>query len=213
VAEASTSSKSGLTRGKAILIGVLSVVLVAVLYIQFGRKGEDAGGEAVRYRPPRPAVAVQPVDLAEKPVTLAAAKSPVSPPNRKENNIIATVLIDETKWKSPPLAKVVAYDPFALPPTFPQPKVLAGAKATGSQDLIAAAAADDAKKRADAAEKLHMELQQLKESGVQVILGEDNQYVAWIGDRTLHVGDEINGFTVTAIDTDGVHIVEKKESP
>ena len=46
MAEAQTSSKPGLTRGKAILIGVLSVVLVAVLYIQFGGKAEKPASEA-----------------------------------------------------------------------------------------------------------------------------------------------------------------------
>jgi hypothetical protein len=49
---------------------------------------------------------------------------------------------------------------------------------------------------------------------VHVILGEGDHYVAWIGERKLHVGDEINGFIVTAIDLySGVSIVEKKESP
>ena len=51
-----------------------------------------------------------------------------------------------------------------------------------------------------------------KQRGVHVIVREGDQYVAVIGDRMLHVGDEINGFTVTAIDPDGVH-VERKESP
>ena len=57
-----------------------------------------------------------------------------------------------------------------------------------------------------------MQLEELKQRGVHVIVREGDQYVAWIGDRMLHVGDKINGFTVTAIDTDGVHI-ERKESP
>ena len=36
--------------------------------------------------------------------------------------------------------------------------------------------------------------------------------MAMIGDRMLHVGDEINGFTVTEIDPKGVR-VERKVSP
>jgi hypothetical protein len=36
---------------------------------------------------------------------------------------------------------------------------------------------------------------------VHVIVGQKGQYVAMIGDRMVHVGDEIgNGFTVTEID-------------
>ena len=65
MAEAQTPSKKGLTRGKAILIGILSVVLVAILYIQFGHGGEKPSGEAIGYRPPRPALAVQPVPAVQ----------------------------------------------------------------------------------------------------------------------------------------------------
>ena len=51
-----------------------------------------------------------------------------------------------------------------------------------------------------------MELEELKQRGVHVIVREGDQYVAWIGERMLHVGDKINDFTVTAIDPDdGVH--------
>jgi len=214
VAEAQTPSKKGLTRGKAILIGILSIVLVAILYIQFGHGGERPSGEATGYRPPRPALAVQPVNAAAKPVTLASATPPSNAQQPGKDKSVATApLIDGTRWKSPKLETIAAYDPFALPPAFPQPpKVTAGGKATGADGLIAAAAADDAKKMAEAVEKLHMELDELTQRGVHVIIRQGDQYVAWIGERMLHVGDKINEFTVTAIDTDGVHI-ERIESP
>ena len=45
---------------------------------------------------------------------------------------VAAELIDKTRWKSPPLAKVVGYDPFALPASFPQPpKATAGGTTPG----------------------------------------------------------------------------------
>jgi hypothetical protein len=213
VAEAQTSSKKGLTRGKAILIGILSVVLVVVLYLQFGRGGEKPVSAAANYRPPRTALAVQPVSAPTNQVTLASAKSPANSQSNKAKDAAAALLIDGTKWKSPKLETIVAYDPFALPPTFPQlPKVANGAKGKDGKSLIAAAAADDAKRLAEAVEKLHMELEELKQRGVHVILRDGDQYVAWIGERMLHVGDKINDFTVTAIDTDGVHI-ERIDSP
>ena len=213
MAEAQTPSKSGLTRGKAILIAILSVALVAVLYIQFGGKAEKPAGEATGYRPPRPAVAVQPANSKAKPVTLASAKTQSNAQSGKDKGIATAPIIDETHWQSPKLEKIVAYDPFALPPSFPQPPKVAGGKATGADGLIAAAAADDAKKLAEAVEKLHMQLNELSQRGVHVIVQDASGQVAtMIGDRLLHVGDKINGFTVTAIDTDGVHI-ERKESP
>jgi hypothetical protein len=126
---------------------------------------------------------------------------------------VVSPVIDETRWKSPKLAAVIAYDPFALPATFPQPaKTAIGDKGANAEGLIAAAAADDAKKLAEAVEKLRMQLEELKQRGVTVIIRENDQYAAWIGERMVHVGDEINGFTVTAIDLDGVHI-ETKDAP
>jgi hypothetical protein len=212
VAEAKTPAKqAGLTRGKAILIGILSVVLVVVLYIQFGGKSDKPAGGAVAYRPPRPALAVQPANAPTQPPTLASAKISTNGPTSMNKTAIAAALVDDTRWKSPKLEKIVAYDPFALPPAFPQPKVANGKKANGA-GLIAAVAANDAKKLAEAAEKLRVQLEELTQQGVHVIVREGDQYVAWIGERKLQVGDKINGFTVTAIDTDGVHI-ERKESP
>jgi hypothetical protein len=208
VAEAKTSSKLGLTRGKAILIGILAVALVAVLYIQFGGQGEQTSGKPSAYRPPRPAIAVESANTTAKSLTLATAPSNTA----IGKDAIASPIIDETRWKSPKLETIVDYDPFALPPAFPQPPVAAGVKGKGADGLIAAAEADDAKRLAEAVEKLHMQLEELTQRGVHVIIRERDSYVAVIGDRMLHVGDEINGFTVTAIDPEGVH-VERKDSP
>jgi hypothetical protein len=211
VAEAKTSSKNGLTRGKAILIGVLALVLVVVLYIQFGGAGEKPA-RAVGNRPPRPAVAMQPANSAANQVTAAVGKMPLNAEASKDAD--AAPIIDAAHWKSPKIETIVAYDPFALPAAFPQPpkKVAAGMK--GKDGLIAAAAADDAKRLAEAVELRVKELEELRQRGVHVIVGEGDHYVAWIDERKLHVGDDINGFTVTAIDPDGgVSIVEKKESP
>jgi hypothetical protein len=43
-----------------------------------------------------------------------------------------------------------------------------------------------------------------------VIVRERDQYAAMIGDRIVHVGDEINGFTVTVIDPASGVRVERK---
>jgi hypothetical protein len=209
VAEPKTAAKkAGLTRGKAILIGVLSVVLIVILYVQFGSGGEKSGPEPIGYRPPRPVLGVQPASSAANSVTLTAAKGTAS----KNKDDAAAPIIEGTRWKSPQVATVVAYDPFALPAAFPQPKVAVGNKAKDGEALLAEAAAAEAKKLAEQVEKLHMELQELRQRGVHVIIREGDQYAAVIGDRMLHVGDKINEFTVTAIDPDGVH-VERKELP
>ena len=211
MAEVQTSAtKSGLTRGKAIVIAVLGVVLVVVLYVQFGSRGEALAVETAELQPLRPAVAPPTVTTTAKPTAVPVAPAAKAAAGKE---VVAALIIDETRWKAPPLANVVAFDPFALPATFPQPaKVSKDGKVVSAEGLIAAAAADDAQRLADAIEKLQLELEELKQRGVHVIIRERDQYAAMIGDRMLHVGDEINGFTVTAIDPNGVH-VERKESP
>jgi hypothetical protein len=218
VAEANSSKKAGLTRGKAILIGVLAAVLLIVLYVQFGGSSETPTGGAPSYRPPRPAAAVQPATPETKLVTPVVATPAPTAPIGKQKDSTNVPVINESHWKAPPVATIIAYDPFALPSSFPQPpKIVAAGKSADGNDLIAVAAADDAKRAADAAEDLHLQLQQLIEQGVHAVFSEGNQYVAVVGDRVLHVGDEIEGFTVTAIDPDAapekvVHL-ERTQSP
>jgi hypothetical protein len=198
VAKTQTGSKQiGLTRGKAVLIGVLSIVLVGVLYVQYGRYA--GGGE------------VAPVDrvATRAPVRKPAVSTQLNPAPTDaeiERDAQAALLeFDQAKWTPPELSKVIAYDPFALPAGFPRPpsSFLTGPTA----DETEGAAEERTKQLADALAELQMQLDELKERGVHVIVGQNEQYVAMIGDRVIHVGDDINGFTVTAIDPkDGVRV-------
>jgi hypothetical protein len=103
---------------------------------------------------------------------------------------------------------VTGYDPFALPAAFP--KAAIPDPTQSNENFVATAAAEDQKKLIDAVAKLQMQLEQIKQRGVQVILKERDQYVAMVGDQTVRVGDELgNGFRVTRIDQSGVHIERK----
>jgi hypothetical protein len=197
------NGKSSLSRGKLALIAILAVVLVGVLYIQFGGGSESVvSSEPAGYKPRRPVV------------TLAAAATPAATTrNTKaaaDNGAIAgSPIVDEARWKSPNLSDVIDHDPFALPATFPKPELLEASSASGD-DMVAAAAADDAKRLADAIDQLQRQLAELQQLGVQVVVRERDQYVAMVGDRTLHVGDEIKGFIVTEIDPqEGVRVERK----
>jgi len=79
-------------------------------------------------------------------------------------------------------------------------------------DPNAPAASADADELATAIEQMRMQLEELQQRGVQVIVRGRDKYVAMIGDRMVHVGDVINGFTVTAIEPDGVR-VERNVDP
>lgn len=56
---------------------------------------------------------------------------------------------------------------------------------------------------------IRAQLEALRHQGVHVIIQRKNEYIAMIGDRTIHVGDEINGFKVIGIDSDGVQIAHE----
>jgi hypothetical protein len=209
VAELQTSTKPrGLTRGKAITIAVLGVVLVVVLYLQFGRSDDKPLATAAVYHPPRPAAAAKSATTPGKPQETTVAKA------ASGKVAAAAQPIDEKRWKAPPLVNVVSYDPFALPASFPQPpKMTKDGKPIGSENVMAAAAADDAKHLTEALLDLKTQLEDLKQKGASVIMREGDHYVAMIGDRMVRVGDEIDRFTVTKIDpADGVH-VERKDLP
>jgi hypothetical protein len=209
VADNSTSSKNGgLTRGKAILIGVLALVLVVVLYLQFGRSGsKGVASDGRGYVPRRPVPAAAAAATPEaSPATQGAVKQVLT--DNKPPTATTAAVFNESRWKSPPLVEVVSYDPFAVPAAFPKAEV--SDPTQPNQNLVATAAAEDQKKLIDAVARLQMQLEQIKQRGVQVIVKERDQYVAMVGDQTVRVGDELgNGFRVTRIDQSGVHIERK----
>ena len=110
VADPLKRNKAGATPGKLVLIGVLAVVLIGVLYIQFGGSDTATSRSARKPKSAQPAAA-RPVPTKE---TVEAAAT--------SGDDTVQQAIDEAAWKSPDLATVVAYDPFALPYRFPQPQ-------------------------------------------------------------------------------------------
>lgn len=191
------AQKHGLSRGKAVLIAVLSIVLLLVLYVQFGRNMGDTGeldGETVAMDAP----------AQRLPRTAQAPPATPSVEAAEDDTHAALLEFDQARWKPPEVSKVIAYDPFARPAGFPQPPSLASLAVAEGDTLTAE---EKSKQLADALAELRTQLDELKERGVHVIVGQQDQYVAMIGDRTIHVGDDINGFTVTKIDPqEGVRV-------
>jgi hypothetical protein len=199
-----TSEQLGLSRNKAVLIGVLAVVLVGVLVAQYRRFNNDSGGDLeTAYSPPRP----------RAPRTANAATKKPDGAATHSTGVMQAVMqeFDQTKWQPPELSVVLAYDPFALPAKFPKPPKIAGAMGDDA-DSQALTAAEQSKQIADALEEARNQLEELKQRGVHVVLGRDGQWVAVIGDRQIRIGDEINEFKVTGIDPkDGV-LIEWKDA-
>lgn len=200
-------ASSGLTRGKAILIAALGVALVGVLYVQFG--GTTAMVAAPDGYIPRRVPSIETTAANQSEPVSAAHLEPNGTKAAKDAVRLASV-VDAARWKSPPLEEVVDFDPFGLPARFPQQETVD--LADSGEDLAAATAEESARKLAEALQQVESDLRALQQVGVQVIVRQGDQYVAMIGDRTVHVGEEIKGFTITKIDpTDGV-IVERKAS-
>jgi hypothetical protein len=190
----------GLTRGKAALIGVLAVVLVGVIYSRFGASEDDTASPVAETDRRRP---------AQQPLPPTASPPAVADEPADGSVQSAVTEFDATQWQSPELTRVIAYDPFALPAAFPQPpRAVLDPKlaAEGGDD---SAAALNAEQLADAIEQMQKKLEELQQRGVQVIVNLRDEYVAMIGDRAVQVGDEINGFIVTAIEPDGVRVEGK----
>jgi hypothetical protein len=202
VAEQKTlAQQAGASPKKLALIGVLAVILLGVLYYQFAPSGGDDPAETPRTaraeRLPRSASATA------KGTGKSAADDGKSPEFLLES-------VDRRQWKAPALETVARYDPFALPAAFPQPVAPSLPGVKGADGVIVAADATvDAESQAETIAESQAKLAELKQRGVRVIIQGKKQATAVIGDRTVHVGDDVDGFTVKAIQPDGV-VVERK---
>lgn len=198
------SKRIGLTPGKTALIGALAVTLVVVLYLQYGSTSSQGDAASADDLPiaASPAVSSSPATpKAETPDAAVKAELPAAT-SVEAGSTPPSDSIDRVAWKAADLATIVKYDPFALPPAFPRSSQAADLLAKGE----AVDEAERASQLADTVAQLHTKLEELRQRGVHVIVRERDAYVAMIGDRTIHVGDEINGFTVTAIEPDGVRV-------
>jgi hypothetical protein len=187
-------TKTGITPAKLILIGVLSFVLLTVLYIQFGSSPVETAVAANESPHRHPAAAAAPP---------AAAKP--TDDNKQTTTTVAAAMKTEiaSNWQTPAVAAAVWYDPFALPPLFPQ-RVQEAKDNKLAKDALKTD--DGAAARAENLKKMTTEFGQLQRQGVRVVMQKQDKYVAMIGDKTIHVGDNIDGFTVVAIDADGVRV-------
>jgi hypothetical protein len=186
------SQQAGVTPGKLALIGGLAIALAAVLYLQYAPSERPAAVAT-----PMPRTATQAAANQVNSAVQGAAAPAV--PLKKTGTV--------TKWHAPNLDRVVAYDPFALPAAFPKPQ--STDEATVAQ--TAAATQDASQRQAEleaARAKSEGELQGLKQQAVKVMITRNDEFVAIVGDQEVRVGDELNGFKVIAIDSDGVHVAK-----
>lgn len=197
--QTSWAKQAGVTPGKLALIAVLALVLGGVLYVQLAPQSSSSP------LPPQSHPAPPIADATRKPpfqdgATAAISTSQAPTPPRKKTGEVAS-------WHSPELTPIVAYDPFALPAAFPKPAEIdaqaAIAQSTTAEEVSAQQEALEAERT-----KSEGELAGLRQQGVAVVIKKKNEWYAIVGDQEVHVGDQINGFTVIAIDAGGVRVAK-----
>lgn len=176
--------KIGVTPGKLLLVGVLGCVLVTVIRLQLGARETSGVSRS-----------------ADRRVDRMRRRSSKASTERTGNHDVTAVTRTAQQWPEIPLKKVLAHDPFALPPALappapaPTPKQAAEGRANRQQDI------ELARSRGQA-------LAAVREQGIQMILVNPGDPVALVGDRPVRVGDVLEGFQVVAISADGITLSE-----
>ncbi len=179
MAEVRQNPKPAVTPRQWATIGLLAVVLVGVLWWQFGASEPGPGDAKAGPAAPSPAspVSTFPAGLKGAATGQSSGTAP-SPP-----------------WPTIPLAEAAAYDPFQPlehQPASTPPLAKAAAKAKTSQDSAQRRARQD------------QLLAALRKTGTTAVLRGPQGAMAIVGRRTIRVGDELDGFRVVAIEPDGV---------
>ena len=194
MADGEAAKQNGVTPGKLALIGVLSIVLFAVVYWNFFHKPSQSTSSARKG------------DLAPSDDTSgrAAEENGASDADKLTDKKLQ---IRTKAWPEYELAEVVAYNPFALPDAFPRPQETSIFEETpaAAVDLSAEAVAE---RRRVAAAKRAAAIEALRTKGVQVVFQSADDYVAIIDGREIRVGDNIEGYTVVLVGTDGITLEE-----
>lgn len=183
--------KLGLTPTKAALIAVLGVVMIGVWGPQIykalsNRKPVVASRKTLT---PRPATTTP--SRANSP-DLVGLESAVLPARTVAP---AATTIEATRREAPELtlADALVYDPFLTPEWSPDYRPISADEEQAAEPAVVESA-----------------LAALLEQGVGMVLLGDGETAATIGERTVRVGDEIDGFRVVEISDNGVVLTPAK---
>lgn len=184
--KASKAPKGGLTAGKAVLIGVLSVVFLVVIVSQFGGK--------------KKATALKP--RARR--TSSRSAEPSTP--QSQTAAAPKAKRSETPWPTFQVEEVVASNPFALPAELVdrgEDGATLTAGSSAGEDAATLAAVESAEIREMRRRRADF-LASLRATGVDMILRSPRGSVARVGDISLRVGDVYEGLEVAEISQDGI---------
>lgn len=188
------------SRRQLLLVGVLGLIFVVVLFIQFGPDELGTGQESADEPAPAARRARQPgQDVAQAPGAERNGGAGAPPlPTRSAG--------PARPWPVVSFHDAVRYDPFATPAEF----IARAAAAEEQQQSRAQLAAQHAQQQAqaDADTQRQKALETLRAVGVSAILSDGREPVALIGSQMVRVGDVLQGFRVVAIGPEGVTLGE-----
>jgi hypothetical protein len=171
-----------MSRGKLIAIGILSVVLLAVIVVQFG--GDKR--RVVSKSSPR-------FNAGRRKSSAEQTAAPVASPARSA-----------IEWPALSIAQVISHNPFALPDTL-RPEGGAWANGENSETTAIDMPPNILEMRRRRVELLAS----LRRQGVDMILMTPQGRVARVGDLSLRVGDVVEGLKVQQINSTGIVFVEE----
>jgi hypothetical protein len=176
--------RARVTTLQRLTVGVLAIVFLIVLVVQFVPAGDSS----------QPIDStIPPHDVSRRP---AAAHRAIDAQGTNGGPKPPTL---DHPWPAYSLATVLEFDPFAKPSS---PAADRGGIQQGNNvgDITSPKPEDVEKKRIER-ERV---LAEVRKEVVQAIVGTDRGFVAIVGTKTIHVGDRLHGFLVKEIKADGV---------
>lgn len=209
--------KFGLTKGKAITIGVLALTFIVVVVVQLI---PSHSATAQRPEAKRKLTRRGPVKFANK-----------SNPSNVESFTDEQLTSTTVSWPRVKIQSVLEHNPFlthpklvVVPPLTPEERVeqIAKAKqaeadrverealAIAERERAAALAAEEARKAkliAARQARIKNKIQQLQQSGVDMFLSSGTNTIARIGGKIVREGDEFDGIKVVKIRNNGTVVL------
>lgn len=189
MADQKWQEKIGVTPGKLALVAVLAVVLVTVIYQQM---------------PPADQVSTaEPTEQVPKSESRSSAKGLARPALATSQDVRKKEAAKQEKeWPKIQLENAIAFDPFSRPDALkPDHKERPGDDVTATNEELV--------KRQAVRRNREQALALVRQQGVQMVLYDQQERIAVVGDRVVRIGEELQGFRVVAIDDEGITLSER----
>ncbi|MFO7906935.1 MAG: hypothetical protein ACQESR_12290 [Planctomycetota bacterium] len=204
-------NRIGVTPGKLVVVGVLGAVFVTVICFQLGaketpvetRNPDHRGVNRLSQRRNH-----NPIQASSHPRRSGGGNQVLRPAGKAgaggapDTDDADADMPATGEWPETPLEMALAHDPFALPPPLaPPPPSAPSTDRAGSERV-------KGRQRPEVAEKHERALAAVRDRGIQMVLVDQEERVAIVGDRAVRVGEVLEGLRVVAISADGITLSE-----